>query len=64
MNYADRVGCHSGCGWFIDHRVMRTEGGLRFGGKRNYGYGMARVTETQVVDLDTLDYCRNHGVWS
>jgi hypothetical protein len=32
--------------------------GLQFGGKRNYGYGGTRLTETQVVDIDELDYSR------
>lgn len=32
--------------------------GLQFGGKRNYGYGITRLKDTQVVDLETLDYSR------
>lgn len=32
--------------------------GLQFGGKRNYGYGTTRFKETQLVDLDALDYSR------
>ena len=32
--------------------------GLQFGGKRNYGYGITRLNDTQVVDLDSLDYSR------
>ncbi|WP_254532786.1 hypothetical protein [Natrinema gelatinilyticum] len=32
--------------------------GLQFGGKRNYGYGTTRLKDTQVVDLDALDYSR------
>jgi hypothetical protein len=32
--------------------------GLQFGGQRNYGYGMTRLKDTQVVDLDALDYSR------
>ena len=32
--------------------------GLQFGGKRNYGYGITRLKDTQVVDLATLDYSR------
>ena len=32
--------------------------GLQFGGKRNYGYGMTRFKETQLVDLNALDYSR------
>ena len=32
--------------------------GLQFGGKRNYGYGITRLKDTQVVDLDDLDYSR------
>ncbi|WP_049892223.1 hypothetical protein [Natronococcus amylolyticus] len=30
--------------------------GLQFGGKRNYGYGCTRLKETQLIDLDALDY--------
>jgi hypothetical protein len=32
--------------------------GLQFGGKRNYGYGITRLKDTQIVDLETLDYSR------
>ena len=32
--------------------------GLQFGGKRNYGYGTTRLKDTQVVNLDDLDYSR------
>jgi len=32
--------------------------GLQFGGKRNYGYGITRLKDTQVVDIDELDYSR------
>jgi hypothetical protein len=32
--------------------------GLQFGGKRNYGYGVTRLKDTQVVDLEALDYSR------
>ena len=32
--------------------------GLQFGGKRNYGYGMATLKDTQVVGLEALDYSR------
>ena len=32
--------------------------GLQFGGKRNYGYGVTRLKDTQVVDLAELDYSR------
>ena len=32
--------------------------GLQFGGKRNYGYGTTTLKDTQVVDLETLDYSR------
>lgn len=35
--------------------------GLQFGGKRNYGYGATRLKETQMVDLDELDYSRLDG---
>jgi hypothetical protein len=31
---------------------------LQFGGKRNYGYGITGLKETQVVDLESLDYSR------
>ena len=30
--------------------------GLQFGGKRNYGYGITRLKDTQIVDLTALDY--------
>lgn len=30
--------------------------GLQFGGARNYGYGTTRLKDTQVVDLNALDY--------
>jgi hypothetical protein len=32
--------------------------GLQFGGKRNYGYGVTRLKDTQVVALEALDYSR------
>jgi len=32
--------------------------GLQFGGKRNHGYGITRLKDTQVVDLEALDYSR------
>jgi integrase len=32
--------------------------GLQFGGKRNYGYGTTTLKDTQVVDLEALDYSR------
>ena len=32
--------------------------GLQFGAKRNYGYGVTHLKDTQVVDLDDLDYSR------
>lgn len=31
---------------------------LQFGGKRNYGYGVTRLKEIRVIDLDELDYSR------
>ncbi len=31
---------------------------LQFGGKRNYGYGVTRLKDTQIVDLERLDYSR------
>ena len=36
--------------------------GIQFGGKRNYGYGEVKLKDTQMVDLDTLDYSRLKGV--
>jgi len=35
--------------------------GLQFGGKRNYGYGEVQLKDTQMVDLDELDYSRLEG---
>lgn len=32
--------------------------GLQFGGRRNYGYGATRLNDTQVIDLEKLDYSR------
>lgn len=32
--------------------------GLQFGGRRNYGYGMTQLQDSQVVDLESLDYSR------
>jgi hypothetical protein len=32
--------------------------GLQFGGRRNYGYGVTQLKETQVIDLDGLDFTR------
>jgi hypothetical protein len=32
--------------------------GLQFGGKRNYGYGEVELKDTQLVDLNALDYSR------
>jgi hypothetical protein len=34
---------------------------IQVGGKRNYGYGMADLEATRVVDLDALDYDRLTG---
>ena len=31
---------------------------LQFGGKRNYGYGEVELHDTQLIDLDRLDYSR------
>jgi len=31
---------------------------VQFGGKRNYGYGEATLKDTQMVDLEALDYSR------
>jgi len=35
--------------------------GLQVGGKRNYGYGEVQLTDTQMVELDKLDYSRLVG---
>jgi uncharacterized membrane protein len=35
--------------------------GLQFGGKRNYGYGEVQLKDTQMVDLEELDYSRLEG---
>ncbi|AEM57274.1 hypothetical protein HISP_08525 [Haloarcula hispanica N601] len=32
--------------------------GLQFGGKRNYGYGAVSLKDTQVVDIESLDFSR------
>jgi len=37
----------------VDEPVLDS---LQFGGKRNYGYGITRLKDTQVVDIDELDY--------
>ena len=34
---------------------------LQFGGKRNYGYGEVQLKDTQMIDLDELDYSRLKG---
>ena len=39
----------------LDEEVLE---GLQFGGKRNYGYGEVQLKDTQMVDLDELDYAR------
>lgn len=39
----------------LDEEVLD---GLQFGGKRNYGYGTTRLKETQLIELDALDYSR------
>jgi len=31
---------------------------LQFGGKRNYGYGITRLKDIQLIDMDELDYTR------
>ena len=53
--------------WYV-HAYLHTDGPgtlpvgkdvldyLQFGGNRNYGYGEVALKETQVVDLDALDY--------
>jgi hypothetical protein len=42
----------------LDEDVME---GLQFGGKRNYGYGEVKLKDTQMVDLNELDYSRLEG---
>ena len=32
--------------------------GVQFGGRRNYGYGQVQLKDTQLVDLEALDYSR------
>lgn len=55
--------------WYIHAMISATDDGLlpladdlldglQFGGSRNYGYGLTRLKDTQVVDLDALDYSR------
>jgi hypothetical protein len=39
----------------LDERALDD---LQFGGKRNYGYGITRLKDTQVIDLEALDYSR------
>jgi len=34
---------------------------LQFGGKRNYGYGEVQLKDTQMMDLNDLDYSRLEG---
>jgi len=34
---------------------------LQFGGKRNYGYGEVKLKDTQMVDLDEIDYSQLEG---
>jgi hypothetical protein len=34
---------------------------LQFGGKRNYGYGEVQLKDTQMIDLNELDYSRLEG---
>jgi len=42
----------------LDEDVLE---GLQFGGKRNYGYGEVDLKDTQMVDLDKLDYSTLEG---
>ncbi|MFC5973401.1 hypothetical protein ACFPYI_18890 [Halomarina salina] len=42
----------------LDKEVLE---GIQFGGKRNYGYGEVQLKDTQVVNLDELDYSRLEG---
>ncbi len=58
--------------WFV-HAYLHTDDpavlplgegvldGLQFGGKRNYGYGEVQLKDTQMVNLDELDYSRLDG---
>jgi hypothetical protein len=39
----------------LDENVLD---GLQFGGKRNYGHGITQLKDTQVIDLEKLDYSR------
>ena len=39
----------------VDEAVLDA---LQFGGKRNYGYGEVHLKDTQLVDLNELDYSR------
>ena len=36
--------------------------GIHLGGKRNYGYGEVRIKDTQIVNLEEVDYSRLNGV--
>jgi hypothetical protein len=59
--------------WYL-HCYLHTDGnghlpidadvldGIRVGGARNYGFGELSVADTQVVDLDDLDYSRLEAV--
>lgn len=53
--------------WFVSAYLSATDDsllpleaeileGVQFGGKRNYGYGITTLVDTQLVDLDSLDY--------
>jgi hypothetical protein len=42
----------------LDEDVLE---GLQFGGKRNYGYGEVELKDTQMVDLNEIDYSRLKG---
>lgn len=37
--------------------------GLQFGGRRNCGYRLARLIDTQVIHLETPDYCGTPAVF-
>ena len=53
------VHCYLHCSGDTDDVVPLDEevlDGLRLGGARNYGFGWTSLKETQVIDLDALDY--------
>ena len=53
--------------WFVSAYLSATDDsllpleegvldGVQFGGKRNYGYGTTRLVDTQIIDLDRIEY--------